>query len=139
MKNKLDKFDLKKFIESEPLEHRRYELIAPLERGWSEIIVPNMEEEVRYFSSRGGLKVLISESKYEDGNWWTHISLSRDKDIPSYRDLCKVKELFVGPDHWAFQLFPKEAEHVNIMRTCLHLFSTKANILPDFTNGSGSI
>jgi hypothetical protein len=122
------------------LEHKPYDLPPDgLPRGWRETTSPHHGPFLRSFMRRDGLLVMASIALYDDGRWWHHISLSRDKRLPTYDELTEVKRLFLGEQAWAVQLFPPSSEHVNIMRYCLHLFSTSERIFPDFTAGSGSI
>lgn len=53
---------------------------------------------------------------------WLHVSLSRPHSMPTYQDMCEVKELFIGPDRRAYQIFAEKAQHVNIHEYCLHLW-----------------
>lgn len=86
------------------------------------------------------LFVICSVGVEADGRRWRHVSMSYRNRLPSYEDLKLVKDAFIGADRWAVQVFPKASEHVNIMPFCLHLWSCEEQgILPDFTQGSGSI
>tara|TARA_Y100000310_G_scaffold343463_1_gene451203 strand:- start:1249 stop:1530 length:282 start_codon:yes stop_codon:yes gene_type:complete len=86
------------------------------------------------------LSLIISWAIEQDNRRWCHLSIAREDVLPSYDDLCHVKRLFLGADAKAIQMFPPEAEHVNIHSYCLHLFyCTDEDPLPDFTRGSGSL
>lgn len=104
-----------------------------------------IEVEARYDGSmyrnrRTNMTVIRSLSCEQDGNDWIHVSMSFKNRLPTYEDMQAVKEEFIGNDRWAVQIFPKASEHVNIMPYCLHLWSCMdQSILPDFTQGSGSI
>lgn len=75
-----------------------------------------------------------------DGRVWLHVSASRGSRLPSYADLVEVKELFIGRERKAVQVFPSRAEHVNIHPHALHLWHcVDGDVLPDFTHGSGSL
>lgn len=87
-----------------------------------------------------GLVVISSTNKEQDGKLWQHVSLSRKSRIPTYDDMKYVKSLFIGDDKTAYQIFSKLDNHVNIHPYCLHLWCClDGEILPDFTNGAGSI
>lgn len=93
-----------------------------------------------YVNKRQGLKVIMSVSEENDGKLWAHVSCSRKGRVPDYRDLCSVKNLFLGPERKALHIFPPRSEHVNIHPTCLHLWCClEDDGLPDFTAGTGSI
>lgn len=77
-----------------------------------------------------GLRVIASAGKY-DGTEWLHVSYSRGKRIPSYRDTQLVlKHFFQGRK--AVMVFPEEEHYVNIHPNCLHLWHSASNPLPDF-------
>ena len=95
---------------------------------------------------RGGVQVLLSVEKMDDGNLWIHVSLCgrtgfSKYNLPTWDDIKRVKHDFVGADRWAYQVFPDEREYVNDNPYVLHLFSrfdgTRA--LPDFTRGLGTL
>ena len=87
-----------------------------------------------------GLTVIVSVDKELDDKHWLHVSMSRKNRIPTYTDMCLVKDIFIGTDKKAIQVFPKEREKVNLMEYCLHLFHClEGDVLPDFTRGSGTL
>ena len=83
----------------------------------------------------GGLMVIASAGEYQDGKEWLHISFSRKSRIPSYDDLQRVKRDFIGEDKKAVLVLPEKENYVNIHKNCLHLFYSKENPLPEFSNG----
>ncbi|PSB52046.1 hypothetical protein C7B67_08540 [filamentous cyanobacterium Phorm 6] len=85
------------------------------------------------YKSRDGLIVIISCSIEKDGNWWVHLSLSRKKSVPTWIDLVKVKEIFLGADALAIQVLPPRSEWVNVHEFCLHLYHClDQRPIPDF-------
>jgi hypothetical protein len=95
---------------------------------------------------RGSIQVLMSVARYEDGNIWIHASAcgrrgKKDFYLPSFEELKRVKNDFIGADRWAYQVFPDEKHYVNQHPCVLHLFSLFENrpALPDFTRGTGGI
>lgn len=91
----------------------------------------------RVWRSRDGLLVLASMRVEDDGHSWLHLSFSRKDRLPSYRDCCRVKRVFIGPKNKAIQVFPSEDEHVNFHPRCLHLFHRlDGDSLPDFRDGT---
>lgn len=75
-----------------------------------------------------------------DKKKWLHVAISYRNRQPSYKDMCEVKRLFVGPDKIAYQCFVPENQHVNINPYCLHLWHPcEGPVTPDFTNGTNSI
>lgn len=93
--------------------------------------------EGRVFSRSDGLRVIATVSIEPDQRRWLHVSCSRSKRIPSHEDLLAVKELFVGRDRLALQVFPPADEYVNFHPHTLHLWCalTGERITPDFRKG----
>lgn len=85
-----------------------------------------------------GLNIIASVSKY-DGQEWLHVSFSRAKRIPDYKDIQLIKRHFIGEDKKAVMVFPEKEFYVNVHPYCLHLFYSPNNPLPEFSDGSGLI
>lgn len=82
--------------------------------------------------TKTGVRVIASWNIYA-GQKWMHVSLSRGDRLPSYEDVCRVKEEIIGPERKAIQVHPPKSEHVNIHPYCLHLWSPIGHDpLPDF-------
>jgi hypothetical protein len=95
---------------------------------------------------RGSTQVLFSVLRFEDGRTWIHVSLAGRPApnkwyLPSYEDVQRVKHDFIGPDRWAYQVFPSEKQYVNQHPYVLHLYALLdgSPALPDFTWGLGTI
>lgn len=73
------------------------------------------------FRSANGLTVLVSIERHASGEY-RHVSLSRRSRMPTYDDVKWVKQLFIGDEHAAYQVFPRAAEHVNLHNFALHLW-----------------
>lgn len=83
--------------------------------------------------SAQGLNVICSAMREADGKCWMHVSLSRRSRLPSYADMCLVKDTFIGRERLAVQVFARASEHVNIHPNVLHLWSClDADPVPDF-------
>jgi hypothetical protein len=86
-----------------------------------------------WYKSRDGLAVIISSCQEQDGKLWVHLSVSRKKSIPTWADLVKVKELFLGTDALAIQVLVPRSEWVNDHEFCLHLYQCLDDRpIPDF-------
>lgn len=84
--------------------------------------------------------VISSVSKENDGNIWHHLSVASRSRLPSYDVLKFVKATFMRPDKDAIEVHAKKTNHINIHPNCRHLWSClTADVLPDFTHGTGSI
>ena len=96
---------------------------------------------------RGSIQVFLSVLRYEDGKTWLHVSLcgrtSRgDFTLPSWEEFKRVKQDFLGPERWAYQVLPDERNYVNQNPCVLHMFALldkNERPLPDFTWGLGTL
>ena len=102
-----------------------------------------------YSGSHGYLLFVVSEAVEQDGRLWRHCSVSvKGGRMPSYYNLRTLKELTIGPDRMAVQVFPTSDRHIDIAGKMspsiqvLHLWSpdpSAGDVLPDFTRGGNSI
>jgi hypothetical protein len=84
------------------------------------------------------LSVIVSESIERDGRVWLHVSMSRPTRLPTWSDMRRVKDAFIGKERKAIQVFPPDSEYVNQHPYCLHLFCClDGDVLPDFRRGDG--
>jgi hypothetical protein len=91
------------------------------------------------FRKFNGLIVLVGQFDHE-GDRWLHVSCSHKNKLPKWKELREVKDIFVGKDKQAIQIFPPESQYVNIMKFCLHLWcNLSRDIVPDFTRVIGMI
>ena len=68
-------------------------------------------------NNRSQLKIVAST-----GGGWEHVSVSRRLRIPTWGEMCKVKDLFWLPEEAVVQIHPPRSEYVNFHETCLHLW-----------------
>lgn len=68
------------------------------------------------------------------GGGWDHVSVAPRKHsyIPSWDDMCAIKELFFKDNEAVIQIHPPKDEYVNDMPNCLHLWraNDKEMVLP---------
>lgn len=70
-----------------------------------------------------GLAVLVSVEDHGSDGVWLHVSVSRrDKRLPNYYTIAKVKRLFIGDDRGAVEFYPATQAHVNLLEA-RHLWS----------------
>jgi len=72
------------------------------------------------------LTVIYSRSigdKEDMSDQWHHISVSRCDRLPSWSELNKVKNDFLGEDVEAYQVITKKSDHVNVHSYCMHLWA----------------
>lgn len=116
---------------------RAEELLLRLPPSWELFERRGDGISVRHLS---GLGVIVSVAKELDGKRWMHVSLSYRNRLPSYTDLVEAKNLFIGEEKTAYQVFPAKEKHINIHPYCLHLWHClDGDPLPDFTHGGDSI
>ena len=58
------------------------------------------------------------------GGGWEHVSVSPYKRhiIPSWDDMCAIKNMFFRDDEVVVQYHPAKSEYVNVVENCLHLW-----------------
>jgi hypothetical protein len=86
------------------------------------------------------LTVIWSIGPHDEGrwpgtqDWWLHVSCARPDVVPTHEQMAEVKELFVGPDRWAYSVWAPADSHINIHERALHLWAPIDNVarLPDF-------
>src|SRR5882724_4195194 len=96
--------------------------------------------------NRGGLQVLFTVQRYQDGKIWLHCSVCGRRGenlwfLPDWEQFKRVKNDFIGPDRWAYQVLPSAKDYVNQHAYVLHLYALLDGdpALPDFTWGLGTI
>lgn len=64
---------------------------------------------------------------------WEHVSFSdyNEKKVPSWEEMCQLKDFFWNDDEEVIQIHPKKSEYVNIRKNCLHLWRNKHMELPN--------
>ena len=77
-------------------------------------------------SCNGLFEIPVDNKKYtviaSNGCGWEHVSVSNEKHIPSWKVMCKIKELFFDDEETVIQFHPPKSEYVNIHPNCLHLW-----------------
>lgn len=102
-------------------------------------VVETAEDGMKYMR-KDHMTVIASGATELDGRKWLHVSCAHPTRLPSWKELMEVKEIFIGRDRAAIQVIPPKAKHINIHPNCLHLWCClDGEILPDFTQGTGSI
>lgn len=65
-----------------------------------------------------------------DGLGWDHVSVSCQDRCPTWDEMCRIKDLFFGPDQVAVQYHPREADYVNYHPFCLHIWRCQGREIP---------
>lgn len=66
---------------------------------------------------------------------WEHVSVSPVKkfnkvgleNLPTWNDMCVLKDVFFYDDEEAYQIHPKKSEYVNFQSNCLHLWKPRGH------------
>lgn len=58
------------------------------------------------------------------GGGWDHVSVSPMKSnrIPTWDEMCRVKDMFWNEEEVVVQYHPRKSDYVNIRKNCLHLW-----------------
>jgi hypothetical protein len=64
---------------------------------------------------------IISSGKDEEFGW-EHVSVSCERRIPNWLEMCFVKDLFWTDEECVMQLHPPKSVYVNYHPHCLHLW-----------------
>lgn len=74
-----------------------------------------------------------------DEEGWEHVSVAPfGNRVPSWEDMCRVKDVFWGEEEEVLQIHPKKSEYVNIKENCLHLWKPKTRkALEELGDGCG--
>lgn len=76
-------------------------------------------------SSRGNMFVIFS-----NGGGWDHVSVSLySKKLPTWVEMCFVKDLLFEEDETVIQFHPKKSEYVDNY-PCLHLWKLQGKEFP---------
>ena len=60
-----------------------------------------------------------------DGMGWKHVSVSLEyqpNTCPSWKMMCKIKDIFWDEEDVVVQYHPKKSDYVNMHKGCLHLW-----------------
>lgn len=69
---------------------------------------------------------------WSNGGGWDHVSVSpvNWKKIPTWDEMCMVKNMFFGPDETVVQYHPAKSCYVNVLPNCLHLWKPQHEKIP---------
>ncbi len=76
---------------------------------------------------KGKTKIITKSSEvlnfiFSIGCGFEHLSVSTTVGIPTWEQMCKMKDIFWNKDEVCMQLHPKEEDYVDQMRYCLHIW-----------------
>ncbi len=75
-----------------------------------------------YGSLRNCSVIWTREDNDADNYHKDHVSICPTGRLPTWDELCKVKDMFFYDEEECYQVFPKKSEYVNLMKNCLHIW-----------------
>jgi len=94
----------------------------------------------KFVNYNEGQIVIVDDEIKSDGKRWRHLSMSCANRVPTWEELQKCKELFLGVESKAVMVLPPRSEYVNLNSRVLHLFvCLEGDPLPDFTGGGSTL
>ena len=96
----------------------------------------NTKLHVRQATIHGGSGIVLVDNWFgtvvwgTDENGWEHVSVAPHmrEIIPSWEDMCIIKDIFWDDEEAVLQIHPPKSKHVNLMENCLHLWRPKGGI-----------
>lgn len=88
-------------------------------------VTVSRKEKGAVISSQVFLRIIAS-----DGAGWEHVSVSLPDRIPSWQEMCLVKNLFWGDEDIVMQLHPAKSDYINNHHFCLHLWRPTNDTIP---------
>ena len=66
------------------------------------------------------------------GGGWDHVSVAPRKtyNIPTWADMCYIKDLFFKEEEVVIQIHPAKSTYVNLKENCLHLWRPQYKEIP---------
>ena len=99
---------------------RAYREIAKSGKIWDMTMLGSSIGGLIKLPDSGTCSVMFGEN--EDG--WEHVSVSPKHKfrIPTWNDMCYLKDVFFDEEEEVYQIHPKKSEYVNLSENCLHLW-----------------
>ena len=64
------------------------------------------------------------------GDGWDHVSMSYKDRVPTWDEMCKLKDLFFLPEETCVEYHPAKSQYVNIHPYCLHIWRRQDDYMP---------
>lgn len=83
----------------------------------------------------GIFKVFVNRKSFwcivSNGGGWEHVSVHRTNGkMPTWEEMCGIKDIFFEDEETVVQYHPKKSEYVNIHKSCLHLWRPTTENMP---------
>ncbi len=101
-----------------------------------EIFITGAKAEKEIASGNGVFEVRVGGKWFSciasDGGGWEHVSVTplSGNSIPTWKEMCAIKEMFFEDEEAVMQIHPKKSEYVNIHKNCLHLWRSTGVEMP---------
>ena len=94
-----------------------------LPRGWRAKV--QIDELVAAYSlPKRKLRIILGiEEKSHCNGPWIHLSVSHAKALPSHKTMMMCKELFIGDNREAIEIYPPKSRDIDAPDNCLHLWA----------------
>lgn len=77
------------------------------------------------------LRIIVSDGTILTDKYpWEHVSVSTQRRLPNWQEMCFVKDLFWDEEEAVMQLHPPKSEYVNYAPHCLHLWRPLREKIP---------
>jgi hypothetical protein len=53
---------------------------------------------------------------------WEHVSIDGKNRMPTWEEMCELKDMFFNDDECCVEYHPPKSEYVNNMKYCLHIW-----------------
>jgi hypothetical protein len=73
------------------------------------------------------LRIIASDGVDPDAQSWEHVSVSTEKRIPTWEEMCFVKDLCWKDEETVVQFHPKKSQYINHHPRVLHLWRHRNN------------
>lgn len=81
------------------------------------------EVSAQAWTSKDGMRVLVSLDATTHGDL-LHLSVSRARTLPSWKDVSLLKDAFFGENRDAMMMLPTKEDFVNLHEYTLHIWET---------------
>lgn len=68
--------------------------------------------------------------RVSDGGGWEHVSVSTKSRVPTWEEMCFIKDLFFEDEELVIQFHPPKSRYVNVHPHVLHLWKPIGRPLP---------
>ena len=64
------------------------------------------------------------------GGGWDHVSASLKNRLPTWDEMCFIKDLFFEDNECVVQYHPPKSQYVNNYKYCLHIWKPQKMLMP---------